>query len=158
MKLKVTVDLDDCKIFDYYDEGNFTLSELVQQEIIKEVVSRIKELILDKYYDKIQEAVETKISEMTEKILEDFKNSDEKFIYRPNRYEDPVETTFKEFVVKYFTESVERSHVSENIERFVKKCVEELKNRYDLAFASLIVKNMKEQKLLADDRLAELIK
>lgn len=158
MELKVTVDLDDCNIYDYYDEGSFTLSDLIQQEIIKKVVSKIKELILDKYYDKIQEAVEKKISEMTEKILEDFKNSDEKFIYRPKRYEDPVETTFKEFVTKYFTESVERSHVSENIERFVKKCVEELKNRYDLAFASLIVKNMKEQKLLADDRLAELIK
>lgn len=158
MELKVTVDLDDYKISDYYDEGSFTLSELIQQEIIKKVVSRIKELILDKYYDKIQEAVEKKISEMTEKILEDFKNSDEKFIYRPKRYGDPVETTFKEFVVKYFTESVECSHVSENIERFVKKCIEELKNRYDLAFASLIVKNMKEQKLLADDRLAELIK
>lgn len=158
MKLKVTVDLDDCMIGDYYDEGSFTLSELIQREITNKVVSRIKELILDKYYDKIQEDVEKKISEMTEKILEDFKNSNEKFTYRPKYCKDPVETTFKEFVVKYFTESVERSHVSENIERFAKKCVEELKNRYDLAFASLIVKNMKEQKLLADDRLAELIK
>ena len=158
MELKITVDLDDFEIRDYYGEGNLTLSEIIKEDIIRETVSKIKELILDKYYDKIQEATEKKISEMTEKILEDFKNSDEKFIYRPKRYEDPVETTFKEFVAKYFTESVERSHVSENIERFVKKCVEELKNRYDLAFASLIVKNMKEQKLLADDRLAELIK
>lgn len=158
MELKVTVDLDDFNIFDPYEEGSRTLSEAIQQAIIQETVSRIKELILDKYYDKIQEAVGKKISEMTEKILEDFKNSDEKFMYRPGRYEDPVETTFKEFVAKYFTESVERSHVSENIERFVKELVTELKNRYDLAFASLIVKNMKEQKLLADDRLAELIK
>lgn len=158
MELKVTVDLDDFNIFDSYEEGSRTLSEAIQQAIIRETVSRIKELILDKYYAKIEEATEKKISEMTEKILEDFKNSDEKFMYKPGRYEDPVETTFKEFVAKYFTESVERSHVSENIERFVKKCVEELKNRYDLAFASLIVKNMKEQKLLADDRLAELIK
>ena len=46
----------------------------------------------------------------------------------------------------------------ENAKKLLEKCVEELKNRYDLAFASLIVKNMKEQKLLADDRLAELIK
>lgn len=158
MELKVTVDLDDFEIRDYYGESNLTLSEVIQQEIIREIVSKIKGLILDKYYDKIEEATEKKISEMTEKILEDFKNSDEKFMYRPGRYEDPVETTFKEFVAKYFTESVERSHVSENIERFVKELVTELKNRYDLAFASLIVKNMKEQKLLADDRLAELIK
>ena len=86
MELKVTVDLDDFEIMDYYGEGNLTLSEIIKEGIIRETVSKIKELILDKYYDKIQEATEKKISEMTEKILEDFKNSDEKFIYRPKRY------------------------------------------------------------------------
>ena len=30
MELKVTVDLDDCNIYDYYDEGSFTLSDLIQ--------------------------------------------------------------------------------------------------------------------------------
>ena len=67
MELKVTVDLDDFEIRDYYGEGNLTLSEIIKEDIIRETVSKIKELILDKYYDKIQEATEKKISEMTEK-------------------------------------------------------------------------------------------
>ena len=137
MELKVTVDLDDLEIGDYYDEGSLTLSEVIKQEIIQETVSRIKELILNRYYDKIQEATEKKISEMTEKILEDFKNSDEKFMYRPQRDKDPVETTFKEFVAKHFTESVESSNVSRNMKRFVK--------------------NMKELNPCADDRSAKQI-
>ena len=29
MELKVTVDLDDCNIYDYYNEGSFTLSDLI---------------------------------------------------------------------------------------------------------------------------------
>lgn len=48
--------------------------------------------------------------------------------------------------------------IQNSIQRKAKEITEELKKRYDIAFASLIVDNMKQQHLLADDRLAELIK
>ena len=44
-----------------------------------------------------------------------------------------------------------------NLDEKAKSLVEDLKRRYDLAFASLIVDNMRKQNLLADDRLAELL-
>lgn len=158
MKLNITVCLDDLEIGDYYEDGSVTLSEIIQKEIIREVVCRIKQSILDKYYKEIQKTTEKKISELTEKILKDFKNSDETFTYTPQYQCNPVKTTFKEFVANRFTKEVESSCIPARIERVVEELVKEIKNRYDLAFASLIVKNMKEQKLLADDKLAELIK
>lgn len=98
------------------------------------------------------------MSELTEKVLKGFENSNETFEYTPRYSSKPVVTTIKDLVMNYFSNEVESSRVSDSVERIAKDFVKELKNRYDITFASLIVKNMKEQHLLADDRLSELIK
>lgn len=158
MKLNVTVDLDDIEIGDFYEDGDLTLSEIIKKEIISQVTTNVRKAVLEKYHEDIEVAVEKNVSELTEKVLKGFENSNETFEYTPRYSSKPVVTTIKDLVMNYFSNEVESSRVSDSVERIAKDFVKELKNRYDITFASLIVKNMKEQHLLADDRLAELIK
>ncbi len=158
MKLNVTVDLDDIEIGDFYGDGDLTLSEIIKKEIISQVTTNVRKAVLEKYHEDIEVAVEKNVSELTEKVLKGFENSNETFEYTPRYSSKPVVTTIKDLVMNYFAKEVESSRVSDSVERIAKDFVTELKNRYDITFASLIVKNMKEQHLLADDRLTELIK
>lgn len=158
MKLNVTVDLDDIEIGDFYEDGDLTLSEIIKKEIISQVTTNVRKAVLEKYHEDIEVAVEKNVSELTEKVLKAFENSNETFEYTPIYSSKPVVTTIKDLVMNYFAKEVESSRVSDSVERIAKDFVTELKNRYDITFASLIVKNMKEQHLLADDRLTELIK
>ncbi len=158
MKLNVTVDLDDIEIGDFYEDGDLTLSEIIKKEIITQVTTNVRKAVLQKYHEDIEVAVEKNVSELTEKVLKGFENSNETFEYTPRYSRKPVVTTIKDLVMNYFSNEVESSRVSDSVERIAKDFVKELKNRDDIAFASLIVKNMKEQHLLADDRLTELIK
>jgi len=158
MKLNVTVDLDDIEIGDFYEDGDLTLSEIIKKEIISQVTTNVRKAVLEKYHEDIEVAVEKNVSELTEKVLKGFENSNETFEYTPRYSSKPVVTTIKDLVMNYFAKEVESSRVSDSVERIAKDFVTELKNRYDITFASLIVKNMKEQHLLADDRLTELIK
>lgn len=158
MKLNVTVDLDDIEIGDFYEDGDLTLSEIIKKEIISQVTTNVRKAVFEKYHEDIEVAVEKNVSELTKKVLKGFENSNETFEYTPRYSSKPVVTTIKDLVMNYFAKEVESSRVSDSVERIAKDFVTELKNRYDITFASLIVKNMKEQHLLADDRLTELIK
>lgn len=72
----------------------------------------------------------------------------------------------KEVNVREYLESIFRNNtaylygtsIESYIKNFAEKFSTELKNKYDLSFAALIVKNMADQKLLCDDKLAELVK
>lgn len=158
MKLNVTVDLDYIEIGDFYEDSDLTLSEIIKKEIISQVTTNVRKAVLEKYHKDIEVAVEKNVSELIEKVLKGFENSNETFEYTQRYSSKPVVTTIKDLVMNYFLREVESSNVSDSVERIAKDFAEELKNRYDTTFASLIVKNMKEQHLLADDRLTELIK
>jgi hypothetical protein len=44
------------------------------------------------------------------------------------------------------------------MEEFSQRFARDLKKRYDMSFAAMVVRNMAEQKLLRDDKLEELVK
>lgn len=77
-----------------------------------------------------------------------------------------VQLKWQEVNVREYLEHIFRSNmpylggtsVRSYLEDFAKNFSKELKQKYDLSFAALIVKNMADQKLLCDDKLAELVK
>ena len=71
------------------------------------------------------------------------------------------EVSLDEYLTHYFTQQTGYTYTTtakSYVEDFAKKFAKDLRERYDLTFAALIVRNLQEQKLLNDDRLAELIK
>ena len=69
-----------------------------------------------------------------------------------------TEGIFKAMVKMHFSRAFANSYSQSTTERCAKQLADELKKRYDMQFAALIVDNLKKHNLLADDRLAELIK
>lgn len=157
MKLNVTVDLEDFELGDFYNEnGDVTLSDIIKKEITKKVIDTVEQQIIKKYKEDIIGYTRDEVLKRIEGIVESFKNSSEVFKYKVGY--DTEEGTFKEMVKKVFEYKFQGSYNFDKTERFAKEFAEELRKRYDISFAALIVKNMKEQKLLADDKLTELIK
>lgn len=93
--------------------------------------------------------------EISKEILEsDFKTRE--FDFKIG-YASPKAMTIEALVLSIMSDCMRRD-LEDSIKRTAKAFAEDLKKRYDLAFAALIVDNMRQQKLLADDRLAELLK
>lgn len=151
MKLNIEIDLEDLTedIFD----NEYTLKESLISIIRNEVVNNIKNYCNEQIQSSIRNIVELKIGVLVqETFLEWFKTGEVKY----NGNKIPIQ----DWLQTYFTENTRvnyerngKSHIDECVKRFA----QELKDRYDLSFAALVVKNLSEQKLLADDKLAELV-
>lgn len=161
MKLNVTVDLDEFTLGDlYYNEGDdkVTISKVLKREIINEVVYRLKSDILKDANKEIKEAISSAMKDKVDKIIDDFKNDNETFEIKEAFNSEPKTVHFKEFVKNKFTFEFNNSYNVAKINTAAKEFAKELRERYDFTFASLLVKNMQKQKLLADDKIAELLK
>lgn len=158
MKLNIILDLEEENIFDYYDEDcESTLATALRDSIKTEVIQHLKGLMRKNIQESIEHVVEEHIKELTAKVIEDFSNSDETFSFWDYNGKT-TEGTFKDMGKMHFSRTFANSYSQSTTERCAKQLADELKKRYDMQFAALIVDNLKKHNLLADDRLAELIK
>lgn len=158
MKLNITLDLEEENIFDYYDEDcEGTLATALRDSIKTEVIQHLKGLMMKDIQESIEHVASEHIKELTAKVLEDFCNSDETFSFW-DCSSKTTEGTFKDMVKMHFSRAFNNSYSQSTTERCAKQLADELKKRYDMQFAVLIVDNLKKHNLLADNRLAELIK
>ena len=153
MKLKVEVDLEDL----YLDEE--TINESVKKAIVNSIVyetqQKVKKQIEEMLDVSIRQIITDKIGELTRKImLEKFDENAEIIIDRYNSKTAPI----KDYVSQAFAESFGRFSMSDVIKSECERIGKELRNRYDMQFAALIVDNLRKQQLLSDDRIAELLK
>lgn len=154
MILKVEIDLEDLTK-DLFDDYEYSLTEGVVSSIRREVVAEIKSTCQDQIQTQIRSIVEAKVGVLIrETFLEWFKTGKVKINSKD-------EISLNEYLTHYFTQKTGYTYTKtaqSYVEDFAKKFAKELRERYDVSFAALIVRNLKDQKLLADDRLAELVK
>lgn len=154
MILKVEIDLEDLTK-DIFNDDEYSLTEGVVSSIRREVVAEIKRTCQDQIQTQIRSTVEAKVGVLIrETFLEWFKTGKVKINSKD-------EISLNEYLTHYFTQQTGYTYTTtakSYVEDFAKKFAKELRERYDVAFAALIVRNLKDQKLLADDRLAELVK
>lgn len=154
MVLKVEIDLEDLTQ-DLFKDERYSLKEGVISSIRNEVVAEIKRNCNEQIQSQIRSIVEVKVGVLIrETFLEWFRTGKVKI---NSKDELPLE----EYLTHYFTEKPGYTYTTtakSYIEDFAKKFAKELRERYDVAFAAMIVRNLKDQKLLADDRLEELVK
>lgn len=158
MKLNITLDLEEKNIFDYYDEDcGSTLATALRDSVKTEVIQHLKGLMRKDIQESVEHVVEEHIKGLTAKVLEDFRNSDETFSFW-DCSGNTTKGTFKDMVKMHFSRAFNNSYSQSTTERCAKQLADELKHRYDMQFAALIVDNLRKQNLLADDKLEELIK
>lgn len=102
-----------------------------------------------------------------------FKN-DSEFIFKPGvnvivgknasekKYKFRIDYMEEELTVDELIRGRIKKIVDDNIETMIssraKSFVDELRKRYDMAFATFIVDNMRKQNMLKEDKIAELLK
>ena len=154
MEVTITVDLGDIA-YEVYDRGGRFKDEFINQ-VRYAIVSELKEQCSNEIMKKISEPVKAQAKEVAENIAKELLEKDlTTHQFRVDSYSDKT-STIQELIERQVGYSL-NSDLTDYLNRKAKEYVTELRNRYDLAFASLIVQNMREQKLLADDRIAELL-
>ena len=154
MVLKVEIDLEDLTQ-DLFNGEEYSLKECVISSIRREVVVKIKETCSEQIQTQIRSIVEAKVGVL---IRETFLEWSKTGKIKINSID---EVSLNDYLTHYFTEKTGYTYTTtakSYVEDFAKKFAKDLRERYDVAFAAMIVKNLKEQKLLADDRLEELVK
>lgn len=81
--------------------------------------------------------------------------SEKKYRFRLDYMDE--ELTVDEFIRGRIKKVVD-SNIETMVESKAKSFVNELRRRYDMAFASFVVDNMRKQNMLKEDKIAELLK
>lgn len=155
--MKVTVDLDIEEIVDESRYNENTFKEEFTDTLKYAVVNTQKEQCTNAVIAQIQKPVAEQVQGIAEGIAREILESDlktRKFQFRINY--NSTEATIGE-LIENVIQDYTRNQIVKIVEEQAKGLVNEMRKRYDMTFAALIVDNMRQQKLLADDRLAELL-
>lgn len=140
--MKFTVELED-----FYIDEEEDIEPALKSHIIGAVISTINEQISEKIKKSITEvaklAIEKKFSEKTSKVVDEFIENG-KIKYNSN------ELTIEEYVKHLFNDNNGWGVPQFTLGRLAKKFGDELKERYDLFFATQIVKKLGDSGLLAE--------
>lgn len=155
MKIQVELDLEDVFNDAMYDEVSlkeeFTSS--VRHMIVCELKDRFKNELMKEISNPISEKLEDIARESMSDLIE---NASEK------KYRFRVDYMEEELTVDELIRSRIKKIVDDNVETMIslraKSFVYELRKRYDMAFATFIVDNMRKQNMLKEDKIAELLK
>ena len=117
------------------------LKDRFKNELMKEISNPI----LDKLIDIARESMNDLVENASEK-----------------KYKFKIDYMEEELTVDELIRSRIKKIVDGNVETMIssraKSFVDELRKRYDMAFATFIVDNMRKQNMLKDDKIAELLK
>jgi len=156
MKLTFDVNLEDV-----WSEEDETLDEAlkvyIKDSVLREVTDKLKEQALKALTAEIKKAMDLTVSSVIESTVKDSvrKASEEGLIVYNGK-----EVLIKDHAKEMFTResSWNRNNALDCIKEMAKKFAEEMKARYDLAFASQVVATMNENGLLKEDVLKTLAK
>ena len=149
--VNVVLDLDDFTE-DVYDGKK--LSEAIINGIRYAVCTQLEKRVDVQVKEEVMAAARKMIPEMVEKTLSAYLEKPMFTDYTGNKM------NFSKWLENYLTSNVQSSYVhtgKKYIDELAKKFTQDLRNRYDLAFASHIVQRMADQNLLKDDAIAKLL-
>lgn len=121
------------------------------------VVRELKEKFKNELMREISNPISEKIEEIARESMSDLieNASEKKYRFRLDYMDD--ELTVDEFIRGRMKKVVDGG-IGTMIESRAKSFVDELRKRYDMAFATFIVDNMRKQNMLKEDKIAELLK
>jgi citrate lyase gamma subunit len=139
MVLKVEIDLEDLTQ-DLFNDEEYSLTEGVISSIRNQVVVKIKETCSEQIQTQIRSIVEAKVGVLIrETFLEWFKTGKIKINSKD-------EVSLNDYLTYYFTQQTGYTYTTtakSYVEDFAKKFAKGLRERYDVAFAAMIVRNLK---------------
>lgn len=141
--MKFTVEIEEF----WLEEENLSdaLQEAVKNSVLRQIQDNIKNqvetLVQTKILTVINSELETRAKVLTDEFVAKGKVK--------GRYSNDPERTVEEYIASEFR--AKDSDFRSYIEKITKNQVIELKNRYDLLFASQIVTKINEQGLLKED-------
>lgn len=155
MKIQVELSLEDVFNESMYDE--VSLKEEFTNSVRREIVYELKERFKDELMKDISKPISDKLMDIArESMSELIENASEK------KYKFRMDYTEEELTVDELIRGRIKRIVDHNVETMIssraKSFVDELRKRYDMAFAAFIVDNMRKQNMLKDEKIAELLK
>ena len=144
--MKIQIEIDD-----FYLDEESELEPALKRYVINEVVSKINKQIEDKVNDtitrQVKQQVEKQLLTKTNKIIDEFI---EKGKIKGDYSSDP-EITVEQHIKNKFNNKNGWGNPSEQIAKLAEKFGAELRNRYDLLFATQIVKKLDKEGLLKEN-------
>lgn len=155
MKIQVELNLED--VFDEAIYNEVTLKEEFTRSVRLDVIRELKEKFKNELMGKISNPISGKLEDIArESIIDLIKNASEK------KYKFRIDYMEEELTEDELIRGRIKKIVDDNIETMIssraKSFVDELRKRYDMAFATFIVDNMRKQNMLKEDKIAELLK
>ena len=155
MKMQVELNLEDVFEEAMYNEA--TLKEEFTSSVRLAVVRELKEKFKNELMREISNPISEKIEDIARESMSDLieNASEKKYIFRLDYMEE--ELTVDEFIRGRMKKVID-SNIETMVESKAKSFVNELRKRYDMAFAAFVVDNMRKQNMLKEDKIAELLK
>lgn len=155
MKIQVELNLEDVFEESMYNET--TLKEGFTSSVRLAIIHELKEKFKNELMREISNPISEKIEDIARESMSDLvENASEK------KYRFRLDYMDEELTVDEFIRGRIKKVVDNNIETMIssraKSFVDELRKRYDMAFATFIVDNMRKQDMLKDEKIAELLK
>lgn len=158
MKIKVEIDIQNIldEMFENLDphEGYFELD--LKDSIRDAIVGQTKREILKMQNTKITEQIQTEVKKLIEVSINDqIKKDVEDFSKNgklTERYSSDEPISVNDWVKKQFEDKSNsyKNTLFSKVQEQASKCVKELKERYDLLFASQIISKLNDQDLLKE--------
>lgn len=150
--MKVVVDFEDF----YINEDSGSIENELKKHVTASVVSQIEKSIEKKIEDEITRCVKTHVeNNLLKKINARVAELIELAEIAPNGREPKI--SISEYIKNQFESSRGWNSPYDQIEKIAKRWGDELKNRYDKAFAVHIVDQMKKNGLLKDEAIVKLL-
>lgn len=127
--------------------------ESVRLAIIHELKEKFKNELMREISNPISEKIEDIARESMNDLVENA--SEKKYRFRLDYMDE--ELTVDEFIRGRMKKVVD-SNIETMVESKAKSFVNELRKRYDMAFAAFVVDSMRKQNMLKDEKIAELLK
>lgn len=144
--MKIQIEIDD-----FYLDQESELEPALKSYIIDEVVLKINKEIEDKVNETVTRQVKLQVKKQmlskTNKLIDEFI---EKGKIKGDYATDP-EITVEQYIKKIFNCKNGWGNPSEQISKLAEKFGAELRNRYDLLFATQIVKKLDKEGFLKDN-------
>lgn len=134
-----------------------TLKEEFTNSVRLAVVRELKEKFKNELMREISNPISEKLEDIARESMSDLieNASEKKYRFRVDYMEE--ELTVDELIRSRIKKIVD-DNVGTMISSRAKSFVDELRKRYDMAFATFIVDNMRKQNMLKEDKIAELLK
>lgn len=155
MKIQVELDLED--VFNDAICDEISLKEEFTRSVRQTIVCELEDRFKNELMKEISNPILDKLIDIARESMNDLvENASEK------KYKFKIDYMEEELTVDELIRSRIKKIVDGNVETMIssraKSFIDELRKRYDMAFATFIVDNMRKQNMLKDDKIAELLK